>query len=316
MPAGQTPGRIQVRAARCRARCRCTGRPPRGPRGDRCAHLRRAAGWLGASPRPSTLPSRASTATHDAPGELRTGRLHQCPAIRSAGGAGHGELRAAIERRLAVLERAHPAASPRAPRRRWRRQSCRDGCPSVRLRAAAEGGVQVDDVDARGAGGRRRPRATSQGRSVVDVRAVAAPWFEADGLAAQGDSIAENQHGATRSLAALAHSARVRLLKTIATPRLRRGATSPGGDEAAQQREPSRLTLPAGEDVFAATPRKSRRRARLDSATSSARAGLRRIAVHEVEEGIRTAAPDCAGRRPPPDGRRRRPADVRDFSPG
>src|SRR3569623_285709 len=128
---------------------------------------------------------------HDAPGKLRAGRLDDLGRL-DGGGAGHGVLRPQIEPALAVRDGAYAAAH--LDLGRGRADDLADGVVVV-LRAAAEGGVQIDDVDARGAGGREArgdlPRAVR-----VDGGAGAVALAQADGLAAQKIDCGKYQHGA------------------------------------------------------------------------------------------------------------------------
>jgi hypothetical protein len=108
----------------------------------------------------------------------------------------HRVAHARVEQRRAVVQRTHAAA--RLDLDLHRRGDAGDGGPVVLacadIRAAREGGVQIDDVNARDAGG-GEARRHLPGGAIVDLHAFAPPLLQAHGGAVHEIDGGENQHG-------------------------------------------------------------------------------------------------------------------------
>ena len=254
-PAREPRRRVEVRAA-AHAVARDVG-VEHGRRARARDRQRRAstasAPVVSVQPSTATLPSRASTATTMRPRPARARRLDQ-RGILDRRGAEHDEAaRPASNSARAVVERAHAAADldrRRPPPRRCARSS--RGCPCARPRRA-ERGVEIDDVEARGAGG-GEPRRHLPGRAVVDRGALAPPLLQAHGGAVQQIDRGEDQHRGGRLTSA------IRRRRSCAAARGPRPGSSRGGTG---RRRRCRGATAAQK----ATP------CSLVSATSSARAG-------------------------------------------
>ena len=261
-----------------------------------------SASVVSVQPSTATLPSRASTATTMRPGQ-RTHAASTSAGSLIAAVPSTASRTPSVEQRRAVVERSHPAARLDVDARRSRDARDRRAVVLALGRAACERGVEIDDVNACGAGGGETGRQLP-GRAVVHLRALAPPLLQAHGGAVHQIDRRKNQHRGGRSLAALARSARVRLPeKTIVAHRACGAERLISGRDEARSRASPAAWLFSGwnwqaNTLSRPTAEQKRRRAGSTARRPPAASGPDSSCARSRSRCLR--GPRRRGRRPPP----------------